>query len=97
MENTQLGPIPLSFNKQPVIAVNDGEESGLKVAGDDGQSESVAAPSEDGKTDASGPAEEKTVSVSHILTNAIVLQSFLFELASLIQVRAGLFDEVRFT
>ncbi|KAJ4263035.1 hypothetical protein NW762_006648 [Fusarium torreyae] len=37
-----------------------------------------------------------TVSVSHIVTNVIILQSFLFELAALIQVRAGLFDEVRF-
>lgn len=36
------------------------------------------------------------VSVSHIVTNAIILQSFIFELASLVQVRAGLFDEVRF-
>ena len=39
---------------------------------------------------------EVTVSVSHVLTNVIVLQSFLFELASLVQVRAGLFDELRF-
>jgi hypothetical protein len=36
------------------------------------------------------------VSVSHVVTNVIILQSFLFELAALIQVRAGLFDEVRF-
>ncbi|KAK4157550.1 Retinoic acid induced 16-like protein-domain-containing protein [Chaetomidium leptoderma] len=39
---------------------------------------------------------KKTVSVSHVLTNVIVLQAFLFELASVVQVRAGLFDEVRF-
>ncbi|CAN8095968.1 unnamed protein product [Discula destructiva] len=42
------------------------------------------------------PREEKKVSVSHVLTNIIVLQSFLFELAAVIQVRAGLFDEVRY-
>ena len=41
-------------------------------------------------------ASEETVSVSHILTNIIILQSFLMELASLMQVRAGLFDEVRY-
>lgn len=41
------------------------------------------------------PPEEKKVSVSHVLTNVIVLQSFLFELAALVEVRAGLFDEVR--
>lgn len=40
--------------------------------------------------------EEEKVSVSHVLTNIIVLQSFLFELAAVIQVRAGLFDEVRY-
>ena len=40
--------------------------------------------------------EEITVSVSHVLTNALILQSFLMELAGLIQVRAGLFNEVRF-
>ncbi|KAK4119215.1 hypothetical protein N657DRAFT_604995 [Parathielavia appendiculata] len=43
-----------------------------------------------------GAGERGTVSVSHALTNVIVLQAFLFELASLVQVRAGLFDEVRF-
>lgn len=42
------------------------------------------------------PAEDKKVSVSHVLTNIVVLQSFLFELAALVQVRAGLFDEVHY-
>lgn len=41
-------------------------------------------------------ADKKLVSVSHILTNVIVLQEFLLELAALVQVRAGLFGEVRF-
>ena len=40
--------------------------------------------------------EEKLVSVSHVLTNVILLQEFLMELAALVQVRAGLFGEVRF-
>lgn len=42
------------------------------------------------------PTEQKVVSVSHVLTNVVVLQEFLLELAALIQVRAGLFGEVRF-
>ncbi|KAI1774313.1 Retinoic acid induced 16-like protein-domain-containing protein [Hypoxylon cercidicola] len=42
------------------------------------------------------PPEVKTASVSHILTNVIIYQQFLLELASLVQVRAGLFNEVRF-
>ena len=40
--------------------------------------------------------EQKLVSVSHVLTNVIVLQEFLLELAALVQVRAGLFEEVKF-
>lgn len=42
------------------------------------------------------PAEDKKVSVSHVMTNIVVFQSFLFELAALVQVRAGLFEEVRY-
>lgn len=53
----------------------------------------VAEPSE---ADAPSSSETKTASVSHILTNAIIFQSFLLELASLVQVRAGLFNEVKF-
>ncbi|KAG6010339.1 hypothetical protein E4U21_006903 [Claviceps maximensis] len=44
----------------------------------------------------SRPPHEGTVSVSHLLTNIIIFQSFLLELASLMQVRAGLFGEVRY-
>ncbi|KAM0323866.1 hypothetical protein ACHAQA_008446 [Verticillium albo-atrum] len=41
-------------------------------------------------------SQERTASVSHVITNVLILQSFLLELAALVQVRAGLFDEVRF-
>jgi hypothetical protein len=90
-------PIPLSFDKQyPAgsgsVADTDGDKT---VVGED-EKDTSTAPSESGRTDASTVVEEKTVSVSHVLTNVIVLQSFLFELASLVQVRAGVFDEVRF-
>jgi len=40
--------------------------------------------------------EQKLVTVSHVLTNVLVLQEFLLELAALVQVRAGLFGEVRY-
>lgn len=40
--------------------------------------------------------EVKQASVSHVLTNVLVLQDFLLELAALVQVRAGLFGEIRF-
>ncbi|KAG5968871.1 hypothetical protein E4U58_001720 [Claviceps cyperi] len=41
-------------------------------------------------------SSEATASVSHVLTNIIIFQSFLLELASLMQVRASLFGEVRY-
>lgn len=69
--------------------VEDFEMSGSKTAdeveGNEGGKDVDREPKEDGK-----------VSVSHILTNVIVLQEFLLELAALVQVRAGLFGEVKF-
>lgn len=38
----------------------------------------------------------KSVSLSHVLTNAIVLQQFLLEIAAIMQTRATMFEEVRF-
>lgn len=48
-------------------------------------------------TDREEEVVEKMVSVSHVLTNIIVLQEFILELAALVQVRAAMFDEVKFT
>lgn len=50
----------------------------------------------DGERKSEEEKEQRLVSVSHVLTNVIVLQEFLLELAALVQVRAGLFGEVRF-
>jgi len=50
----------------------------------------------DDQKDSQDPQGKKTASVSHVLTNVIVLQEFLLELAALVQVRAGLFGEVQF-
>jgi hypothetical protein len=83
----KVEPIPLRFDK--LMGGGEGGEASSPIDEED-EEDSEA------RTDAPTPDEEKTVSVSHILTNVIVLQSFLFELASLVQVRAGLFDEVRF-
>ena len=95
----RVEPIPLSFVKvEPSAPEGDGTSGGTArlAVGDDGQTESIILHDDD-KTDPSVVvAEERTVSVSHVLTNTIILQSFLFELASLVQVRAGLFDEVRY-
>jgi len=51
---------------------------------------------EEAEVEAEAEEEEKLVSVSHVLTNVIVLHEFLLELAALVQVRAGLFGEVKF-
>ncbi|GAB1314799.1 hypothetical protein MFIFM68171_05009 [Madurella fahalii] len=101
VSETQVEPIVLSFDRQRTATgetAGDAEEEEAK-AEEGGGEDALLAPSEDGQdeTDAETPTEEKMASVSHVLTNAIVLQSFLFELASVVQVRAGLFDEVRFT
>lgn len=49
-----------------------------------------------GDEDEVGVKEGKMVSVNHVLTNVLLLQEFLLELAALVQVRAGLFGEVRY-
>lgn len=43
-----------------------------------------------------GHRASREVSLGHLLTNVIILQEFLMELAALVDVRATLFDEVRF-
>ncbi|VBB75466.1 Putative protein of unknown function [Podospora comata] len=96
-------PITLSYDRKPAIVSADSAEGGEDASddaegeGEGGGEDALLAPSEDGETDAGTVVEEKTVSVSHVLTNVVLLQSFLFEMASVVQVRAGLFDEVRYT
>jgi hypothetical protein len=53
---------------------------------------------ESGQGDEAGVKEEEDIreaSVLHIITNVIILQEFVLELAALMQVRASLFGEVR--
>lgn len=83
----KIEPIPLNFEKPAKEPPTPEAGAAEATASDDGAKEA--------EEDASTPPEP-TVSVSHVVTNVIILQSFLFELASLVQVRAGLFDEVRF-
>ncbi|KAL8990398.1 MAG: hypothetical protein Q9177_000940 [Variospora cf. flavescens] len=63
---------------------------------DSGGSETSSLQSEPLKagSDVFGGGEEKEVSLSHLLTNVIILQEFIMELAAIIQVRASLFGEV---
>lgn len=104
----KVAPIPLDFNKgssKNVVEDTDvaentddvGEKEEGKDTEDDKQpTEEEGEAAEPSEADAPLIREEATASVSHILTNTIILQAFLLEVASLVQVRAGLFNEVRF-
>ncbi|KAI0106383.1 Retinoic acid induced 16-like protein-domain-containing protein [Nemania sp. FL0031] len=93
-------PIPLDFNRTEPSRNERLENSDNKEADDDiDPTEAQLAADEDEideNFESQASLKEKEASVSHILTNVIVYQSFLLELASLIQVRAGLFNEVSF-
>lgn len=99
-----LKPIPLDLSRRrtmrqgPEMALSDdsdedqdsdAEYNSAKIAADEDE---YAEPEE---TEAA-PVDDSTVTVSHVLTNVIIFQSFMMEVASLLQVRAGLFDEVRY-
>lgn len=100
LPDEKVNPIPLRFDKkpmpEPIEPAKDEEE------GEDGEKEDAGAAAEvaedypDTAETTEAASADGTVSVSHVVTNVIIFQSFVLELASLIQVRAGLFDEVRF-
>ena len=97
-----LKPIPLDLSRRrtmlqgPEMALSDDSEDDDEDSGAEGGSAKIAADEDEYAEPDESPIEETTVSVSHILTNVIIFQSFMMELASLLQVRAGLFDEVRY-
>ncbi|KAI2603645.1 Retinoic acid induced 16-like protein-domain-containing protein [Hypoxylon sp. NC1633] len=100
----KIEPIPLDFGREKATNPEETEEGrGDEVEGKGDVTEQQ--PNDDGSeagdasiapTPPETPLEVKTASVSHILTNVIIYQQFLLELASLVQVRAGLFNEVKF-
>lgn len=82
----ELNPIPFPNLRDMSQPATEGvKESDLEDAVDD----DISTPGE-------RKEEEGLVSVSHVLTNVIVLQEFLLELAAMVQVRAGLFEEIKF-
>jgi hypothetical protein len=82
-------PIPLSFDKDDDAVI--GIQPTSPVIPDEDEDEEATS-----KQEIAAPAHAQTATVSHVLTNVIILQNFILELASLVQVRGGLFDEVRF-
>jgi hypothetical protein len=56
-------------------------------------------PPKEPSDDATAVEEEDDVreaSLLHVITNVVILQNFVLELVALMQVRASLFNEVRF-
>ncbi|KAI9837719.1 MAG: hypothetical protein M1819_006653 [Sarea resinae] len=51
---------------------------------------------DEGKEEDDAEMASTSVSLNHLLTNVIILQEFILELAALVQVRASLFGEVKF-
>ena len=93
LPNEKIQPIPLDLTQKLEATVTDEAEASKQQHEHGNAAEAEALP--DTAEDASDHmSEEVTVSVSHVLTNVIIFQSFLLELASLWQTRAGLFDEV---
>ncbi|KAG9236992.1 Retinoic acid induced 16-like protein-domain-containing protein [Amylocarpus encephaloides] len=86
--NSEMPPIPFPDLRGGSDTVDEAKESKM---------EEVEL--EDTVQDAD-PIEErrmrKEVTISHVLTNVLILQEFVLEIAALVQVRAGLFGEVRF-
>lgn len=83
--NTDIGAIPFPNLRAGSDEVKEGSERESEVE------DSILAPDDEGEDD-----RPKMVSVNHVLTNVVILQEFLLELAALVQVRAGLFGEVRY-
>jgi hypothetical protein len=83
----ELHPIPFP-NLRNLLApdTEDVKEGPVEDAADDDAS----------TTDGERKEDKVLVSVSHILTNVILLQEFLLELAAMVQGRAGLFREIKF-
>ncbi|KAI1445128.1 Retinoic acid induced 16-like protein-domain-containing protein [Annulohypoxylon stygium] len=98
----KIEPIPLDFDRKVSHPTDIGEEQSndsegnMDVSEDQDHDESEIVDPSIVPTPPETPLEVKTASVSHVLTNVIVYQQFMLELTSLVQVRAGLFNEVRF-
>ncbi|KAM0257961.1 hypothetical protein ACHAQJ_004120 [Trichoderma viride] len=102
----QVKLMPLDLERKPTHDVSESLFSGDELASLDGydssadRSEVATEPTVTTETtdnaEPTSPTNENMVSVSHVITNVLIYQAFLLELASLMQVRAGLFNEVRF-
>ena len=88
---TPMGPGDALRQRVKIKLKNDRKELGAT-----GSSETSSIRSGSGTTDPQNNEVFRETSLSHLLTNIIILQEFILEVAAIIQVRAGLFREVDF-
>lgn len=95
LPDEKLKPIPIKLDRRstPNAAQAAGSVEGMDRTEGSNAAEAARASTGTAEDDKCG---ETKVSVSHVMTNVIIFQSFLLELAGLMQVRAGLFGEVRY-
>ncbi|KAK8252251.1 Retinoic acid induced 16-like protein-domain-containing protein [Phyllosticta capitalensis] len=83
-------PPPTTTVDSPDVAVS----SRPQTAVTDASSLSLSRPQTANRDD--DVEEVKEVSLGHVLTNVVILQQFVLELVAILQVRASLFQEVKF-
>ena len=89
---TSSGPPPDVLRQKFKIRINrHGEISVVDV-----RSETSSIRSESTSNETPATEQYREVTLNHILTNVIILQEFILEMAAIIQVRASLFGEVKF-
>ena len=79
----------------PKAAHHDSDNTkGAKAEATNGKESGVGETAIGDDEDKSDDEEQATASLRHVLTQAIILQEFILELAAALQIRATLFDEV---
>ncbi|KAL8694226.1 MAG: hypothetical protein Q9224_003612 [Gallowayella concinna] len=84
------GP-PNVLHRMIRLKTNNGRQRHLRE-GTDSEASSIRSESTRAETDVA--EESRDISLSHLLTNIIILHEFILELAAIIQIRASLFGEV---
>ena len=88
-----MGPADVLRQKVKIKTKDGGDPDNVE---DVGSSETNSIRSGSVVPDMQTAQEFKEITLSHLLTNIIILQEFILELAAIIQVRASLFGEVDF-
>ena len=89
--STPMGP-PDALSQKVRLKVK--RQSGIDIS--DVRSETSSVRSEDAGGGGQVKEVYKEVTLSHVLTNVIILQEFMMELVAMVQVRARMFGEVKF-